>query len=124
MAETQASFGYAAAPAIYEETALGATKQQAKVGAFNTYGIDIDNQSNAIVYVKAYFKAAGDVIVGTTAPDEIYPVPTLTRIHETVVSAVDVQMPTGLTLAAVTTPGTPGTTPPAAGNVGVRVVIE
>jgi len=124
MAETQAGFGYAASPAVYEETALLNAKQQAKSGAFKQYNIDIDNQSNAIVYVKAYFKSAGDVIVGTTAPDEIYAVPTLTRINEVCVAAVDVELPTGLTLAAVTTPGTAGVTSPAAGNVAVRVTFE
>lgn len=124
MADTQIGFGYLAAPGVYEETALGATAQQAKVGQVRPYNVDIDNQSNAIIYVKFWYAAVGDVQVGTTAPDEIYPVPTITRINHVIVQADDVKFNVGLTMAAVTTGGTGGSTPGAAGNVGVRVTMD
>jgi len=124
MADTQTSFGYAASPRMWEESALDSVAKEANVGAALIHNIDIDNQSNAIVYVKVYYKAAGDVVVGTTDPDEIIPVPTLTRQNHVMIQASDAQMPTAITLAAVTTGGTAGTSNPAGGSVAVRVTIE
>jgi hypothetical protein len=125
MAESQIGYGYAAGvPGVWEETALSSVAVQAKIGQSRVYGVDIDNQSNAAVYVKVYYAALADVVVGTTAPDEIIYVPTLTRINHMIVQADDVKMNVGMVLAAVTTGGTAGTGAPAGGNVGVRVTLD
>lgn len=122
MAETEIGFGYASGvPGAWEETALGAVAVQAKIGQSRVYGVDIDNQSNAAVYVKLYYAALADVVVGTTAPDEILYVPTVTRINHMIIQADDVKMNVGMVVAAVTTGGTAGVGAPAGGNVGVRI---
>ena len=123
MAESQVSFGYVASPGVWEETSLTNVATQAKVGQSRVYNIDIDNAAIAVSYVKVYYAAIGDVIVGTTAPDEIIPVPASTRLNHAIIQADDVKMNVGMVLAAVTTPGTGGVTPPASA-VAVRVTMD
>lgn len=120
MAETQVTTGYLAGLAVWQETDLENVAKQIKVGAAKVYAIDVDSADAAIVYVKGYFKTLGDVVVGTTAPDFILAVPATSRKVFMVTAASPVEYPTALTLACVTTPGTPGTTAPT-GAVVVRV---
>lgn len=79
-------------------------------GAATIYAVTIDNTANgADTYVK-FWNTVGSVTLGTTAPDMILYAPASTRIPY--IFTTGNTFSTGLTYAAVTTPGTAGTTPP------------
>lgn len=101
------------------ETAAGATANNNVTGAAGTlYMADVDNTANVATpaYLKVYNAAAPTV--GSTAPDLILAVPAATRRTFVIPEGWAFSF---LSFACVTTPGTAGSTSPAA-NVPVRMV--
>lgn len=104
--------GYAQA----QDVALGTTVDQIKSTGANIFDVVIDNTANgAITYVKLFFALAVNVVLGTTAPDWVIPVPANKKI--TVALPDGPAYPTALSMAAVTTGGTSGTTAPTSSTI-------
>ena len=84
------------------------------------YSFELDNAANgADTYVKFWNAASGGVVLGTTAPDLCILVPASTAI--TLIYVTGVTFGTALSVAAVTTAGTAGVTPPTS-NFAIKVV--
>jgi hypothetical protein len=85
------------------------------------YSVTIDNTANAgaATYVKLWNLAAGSVVVGTTAPDEVILVPQGKIVTRTFFTgaAMGVTFGTALSAAAVTTGGTGGAIAPSSAVV-------
>ena len=100
----------------YKNGATNNTKSGVKASSGTIYAIVIDNSANAaITYVKLWDVASGSVTVGTTAPDMVFEVAASTKMS--IVFPEGLVFGTALTEAAVTTPGTAGTTSPSSSVV-------
>lgn len=96
---------------LIHETAAGATPNSDVTGAPGTlYMVEVDNTGNVATaaYLKIYNSAAP--VVGTTAPDFIFPVAAATRRALAIPQGWAF---TALSFACLVSPGTAGTTPPA-----------
>jgi hypothetical protein len=105
--------------AICQDTALGSVSDNdIRAGATTVYYLDLDNSLNAAT---TYFKAwnAAAPTVGTTAPDMVIPVPASTRLPIPIPGGL--LFSANLSMAAVTTGGTAGTTAPSS-NFTARVL--
>lgn len=121
MAQTNVSFAPPLAAAQeFIESALAATPLVVKNASGAIFSIYIDNSAavSSVVYVKLY-DSNGAVVVGTTDPDWIIRVPVSGIV--TIPMVPSIAYASGLQVAAVTTPGTAGNTPPA-NVVVVRIV--
>lgn len=79
-------------------------------GLANIRAFELDNRDNN---VKIYFKlwnTTGAVTLGTTDPNMVVPVPAGKKL--TILCGEGLVINTGVKIAAVTTPGTGGITPP------------
>ena len=102
------------------DTSATATAQLAETGSGTLFMVDIDNTNNsAKTYVKLYDATAPTV--GTTNPDWIFMVPGSVRRTYAIPSGL--AFSTGLSYAAVTTAGAPGTTSPTS-SVAVRLCFD
>jgi hypothetical protein len=102
------------------DSALGSTVQANLLGAPCTlYLVEIDNTANAGApsYVKLW--NALTATVGTTDPALVLYAPAATRV--TYALPTGVAFAVGLSVACVTSPGTPGTSPPTS-SVPVRLL--
>src|SRR6266566_8451432 len=76
MAITQVEIATPAGLFAFTDTALGNAADAIKASSTKLYSVIIDNSANvAATYVKLFNLAAGSVVVGTTAPDEVIYVP-------------------------------------------------
>lgn len=110
MAVTQLTLS-ALATSLFQDTANTSTAVAVKASSATLYYLEADNTANAAVtYLKIWNVAAGSVVVGTTAPDEIYMLraSTLEKIH---IPGGKV-FGTALSCASLTTGGTAGVTGP------------
>lgn len=125
MAESQVALGFEGSEVNeWLETALSFTPKQALIGDANLYDLDVDNASAQQVHVKVYFKSVGDVVVGTTDPDMIFPVPNGVRLNFPIVVDAEGKFgTTAITLACVQEAGSAGTTAPSA-NVATRLTYK
>lgn len=116
MSITQVNVGSPTNQTVFTDTAMGNTPDAVKATSALVYSVRVDNSLNvgSPVYVKLYNVAAGSVVVGTTAPDEIIYVPMSAIItHVFFTSALAGKtFAIGLAAACVTTAGTAGTTAP------------
>jgi hypothetical protein len=116
MAITQVPVASPSGIFIFTDTAIGATADAIKASSALLNYITVDNSANggAASYVKLYNLAAGSVVVGTTAPDEIIYVPAGVKIAHILYtgSILGKTFGTALSAACVTTGGTAGSTPP------------
>jgi len=95
----------------YESTDILGTIEAVKGSSTVIHLIDMDNAANgAATFYKFWNVASGSVTVGTTAPDMCILVPASTRIVIPILTGV--VFGTALSVAAVTTAGTAGTTSP------------
>lgn len=117
MAQTQVPAGTPTGLTSFSDTAMGATVDAVKASSAVVYSVIIDNSQNigAACYVKIFNLAAGSVILGTTAPDEIIYVPAGKVItHFMFTGSVPGKtFANALSAACVTAGGTAGTNPPA-----------
>lgn len=117
MAVTITNIGTPSSQSIFQNTAANNVVNSIKPSSAVAYSIKIDNSANlgAPVYVKFYNMASGSVIVGTTDPDHIVYVPAGAVVtHDFFTGASSgITFGTALSMAAVTTGGTGGTTSPA-----------
>jgi len=124
MAITQVVIGSPSNEKIFNDSAMGATADAIKASSAVVYAVTVDNtlNSGAVSYVKLYNLAAGSVVVGSTAPDEIIYVPAgviVTRVFFTGANP-GVTFPAALAAVCVTTGGPAGSTAPSS-NVSVSV---
>ena len=120
MAVTNVSIEVVSGAKLFNDTDCAGVVVAVKASSGTLYMLDLDNTANAAVtYVKIWNTASGGVTIGTTAPDIIILVPASTRI--TVVIPGGVALGTAITVAAVTTAGTAGSTGPTS-DVIVRAV--
>jgi len=120
MAQSQVALGFPAGSNEWIETTIGAAAEQIKASGGTLYLFELDNTANgALTYVKFFFAAVGSVTVGTTVPDLVYPFPAGIKLDVFPVGGQ--AYATALTVAAVTTGGTAGTTPPVSAAI-LRVV--
>lgn len=97
---------------LYSNTSVANTAVSVNGSATTVYRIHLDNSANAAVtYYKFWNTASGSVTVGTTAPDMIIPVAASSVVNYGVQPSI-AEFSTALTIAAVTTAGTAGTTSP------------
>ncbi len=102
------------------DTSATATSQLAETGAGTLFLIDIDNTNNSTkTYVKMYDATAPTI--GTTNPDWIFMAPASVRRVYSIPGGL--AFSTGLSYAAVTTAGSPGTTSPTS-SVAVRLSFD
>jgi len=116
MAITQVFIGTPSNLVSFTDTAMGNTPDAVKASSALLYSVSIDNSLNASpVYVKLFNLAAGSVVVGTTAPDEIIYVPLSSKItHQYFTTALAGKtFATALSAICVTAGGTAGSTSPA-----------
>lgn len=115
MSQTQVSAGTPTGLTEFNDTAIGNTADAIKAGSARLYSVIIDNTLNGSpVYVKLYNLAAGSVVVGTTAPDEIIYVPGSSVVTQNYFTAAAVGKIFGTALSAlcVTAGGTAGSSAP------------
>jgi hypothetical protein len=116
MAMTQVAVQTPANIFLYTDSAMGNTADAIKASSAVVYYVLVDNTANAgaSTYVKLFNLAAGSVVVGTTAPDEVIYVPGGRKItHVLYDGAVSGKtFNTALSAFAVTTGGTAGSTAP------------
>ena len=124
MAITQINVSSPSNEIIFNDTAMGATADAIKGSSAKIYAVTIDNSANggAASYVKLFNLAAGSVVPGTTAPDEIIYVPAGAVITHTFFTGANPgkTFASALSAICVTAGGTAGTTPPVS-NVSVSV---
>lgn len=124
MAITQVTVASPTNEIIFNDTAMGATADAIKASSAKVYYVIIDNTLNgaAASYVKIYNLAAGSVVVGTTAPDEIIYAPAAVITTHALFTGANPgkTFPTALSAVCVTAGGTAGVTPPAS-SVSVSV---
>lgn len=116
MAITQVNVSTPSNEIIFTDTQMGASADAIKASSALVNYVIVDNSANggAPSYVKLYNLAAGSVIVGTTAPDEVIYVPAgkVITVPYFTASALGKTFGTALSAACLTTGGTAGTTPP------------
>jgi len=115
MAITQVAVQSPANEFIFTDTVIGNTVDAIKASSALVYSLQINNTGNATpVYVKLYNLAAGSVVVGTTAPDEVIYVPGSAIItHVFATGGVPGKtFGTALSAICVTTGGTAGSSAP------------
>lgn len=116
MAVTQVVVQSPANEIIFNDTNIGNSVDAVKASSALVNYIIVNNSLNASpVYIKLYNLAAGSVIVGTTAPDEILFVPgsaIITQVYYTS-AAPGKTFNTALSAICVTTGGTAGGSAPA-----------
>jgi len=96
---------------LYTSTDIIGTIEAVKGASTVIYHLDLDNAANgATTFYKFWNVASGSVTVGTTAPDMCILVPASTRIVIPIPAGLT--FGTALSVAAVTTAGTAGTTSP------------
>jgi len=111
MAISQISAATPASVVIYKNTDVNATKDAVKASSAVIHSIVLDNTANAAAtFFKFWNVASGSVTVGTTAPDMVIMVPA--SVKRSIVFFEGLTFGTALTVAAVTTAGTAGTTDP------------
>lgn len=124
MAVTQVTVGSPSNEVIFNDTAMGSAVDAIKASSAKVYAVTIDNSLNggAASYVKLFNLAAGSVVVGTTAPDEIIYVPSGAVITVPYFTGANPgkTFATALSAVCVTTGGTAGVTAPVS-NVSVSV---
>jgi hypothetical protein len=116
MAITQVTIATPANEIQFTDTAMGNLADAIKASSAKVYWISVDNSANggAASYVKLFNLAAGSVVVGTTAPDEIIYVPggaVITHQFNTG-AAPGKTFASALSAFCVTTGGTAGSTSP------------
>ena len=100
---------------IYQNTAIGNTASAVKASSTLALYAVVDNTANvAATYVKFYNLASGSVTVGTTSPDEVLfcPASVISTFQLQTGATAGQTFGTALTVAAVNTGGTAGTTSP------------
>lgn len=119
MALTVLPLGFPSAMKMISETALGATADNNVAdGGATVYAVVVDaSAAGAATYVKLWNNVAP--VVGTTDPEMVLMVPTGGR--KQFLFTVGSAFSTGVSMAALTTGGTAGVTPPS-GSVIVDVV--
>lgn len=115
MSQTQVSAGTPTGLTEFNDTAIGNTADAIKASSTRLYSVIIDNSLNSgAIYVKLFNLAAGSVVVGTTAPDEIIYVPgssVVTQNYFTAAAAGKI-FASALSAICVTAGGTAGSTAP------------
>lgn len=81
---------------------LSSTKQAVRAAAGKLVAWDIYNPNSSVAYVQVFDKAAGDVTVGTTAPDYVITIPATDTARITLANGV--LHANAITVAATTTP--------------------
>lgn len=120
MATTQIISATPAAATKYVNTDCNQVKDGVKAAAGVIHAVVIDNTLNAAKsFVKLWDLLSGAVTVGTTDPDMIVPVPA--GVKRSFLFFEGLSFATGITIAAVTTGGTGGTTTPVS-DVTVEIV--
>ncbi len=121
MAITQVNVQSPSNLVLVTDTVMGNAVDAIKASSTKVYSVTVDNSANggAASYVKLFNLAAGSVVLGTTAPDEVIFVPAGRVIT---VSYFDGAVPgktfaAALSAACVTTGGTTGTSSPASAVV-------
>ena len=121
MAITQVVVASPAVETVFSDSAMGNTADAVKASSAKLYSVTVDNTLNAgaTTYVKLFNLAAGSVVVGTTAPDEIIFVPQGVIVTRTFFTgaAMGVTFGTALSACCVTTGGTAGAASPASAVV-------
>jgi len=120
MAITQVNISSPSNEIIYTSTVMGNTVEAIKASSAKVYAVTVDNSSNgSATYVKIWNIAAGSVVLGTTAPDEIIYAPASVITTHTFFtgSAPGKTFGTALSAAAVTAGGTAGSTSPSSSTV-------
>jgi hypothetical protein len=116
MAITQVTIATPANEILFTDTSMGNTADAIKASSAKVFYISVDNSANggAASYVKLFNLAAGSVVVGTTAPDEIIYVPGGAVITHNLSTGANPGKTFGTALSAfcVTTGGTAGSTSP------------
>jgi hypothetical protein len=97
---------------LVEDTSTDSTVQYAKSGSTTLFAVQINNTSNAQVYLK-FWDATSGVTVGTTAPVVVLACAASSKRSYMSPQGM-VTLGTGLAYACVTTGGTGGTSNPAA----------
>lgn len=120
MAITQTTLSPVTGAVQFVQTVSANAADTVKGSGATIYTLQVDNTVGgaAAAYVKLYH-TAGAVVVGTTAPDQIFLAPA--AVVSTWVMAGGIAAATGLQIATVTTGGTAGTTSPAQNTI-VRCV--
>lgn len=120
MAVSQVDIASPAGLKKYRNTDLDETASAIDSGGGTLHSLVIDNSANAaITFVKLWNAASGSVTVGTTAPDFCIPIPA--SVKKTIVFFEGIAYATALTIAAVTTAGTAGTTGPSSAVVAEAI---
>jgi hypothetical protein len=121
MAITQVPVATPATLFEYTNTSIANAAVAVKASSTLAYWISVDNSANSggPTYVKLYNLAQGSVTVGTTAPDAIIYVPASSICTQAFYtsSAPGLTFGTALTVAAVNSGGTAGTTSPSSSVV-------
>jgi len=116
MAMTQVAVQTPANIFLYTDSAMGNSADAIKASSAVVYYVLVDNTANggAATYVKLFNLAAGSVMVGTTAPDEIIYVPGGVKVTHVLYTGATPGKTFGTALSAfaVTTGGTAGSTSP------------
>lgn len=101
---------------LFTDSVMGNTADAVKASSAVLYYVLVDNSANAgaPTYVKLFNLAAGSVVVGTTAPDEVLYIPGGRKITIPFYDGATLgkTFSTALSAFAVTTGGTAGSTSP------------
>lgn len=107
---------------IIIDTDLAGAVVAVKSGSTTVYLLELDNTANAAAsFVKLWNVAAGSVTLGTTDPDLVIRVPASTKVEIAIPDGL--VFATALSMAAVTTGGTGGTTNPTSDVVAKIVYV-
>ena len=122
MAIYSLTLGTPSSSKVYVNTDVDETEDTSVAGSSVVQGIEIDNTANsAATYVKMVNATAVNVTPGTTSPGWVFLAPKETKISY--MFPVGTTMDAALTVWAVTTAGTPGTTGPTSA-VTVRILVQ